>query len=154
MVTLIFATNNAHKAEEVKAVLGQYYDIKTLKQAGIFIDIPEPHDTLEKNAAEKSSVIYNLTNNNCFSEDTGLEVDVLNGEPGVISARYAADGPFSDNIEKLLYNLKDKQNRNARFRTIVSLILEGNEYKFEGICKGTIIAYRRGQKGFGYDSVF
>lgn len=154
MQYLLFATNNSHKAEEVKAVLGKSYDIKTLKEAGIFIDIPEPHDTLEKNATEKSSVIYNLTKNDCFSEDTGLEADALSGAPGVRSARYADDGLFNNNIDKLLFNLTHEKNRNAQFKTIISLILKGKEYKFEGVCKGIIIADRRGQNGFGYDSVF
>lgn len=154
MRSLIFATNNSHKVEEVRAVLGKSFEIKTLQEAGIFIDIPEPHDTMGKNATEKSSVIYNLTKNDCFSEDTGLEVEALNGEPGVRSARYASDGAFCNNVDKLLYNLKDKENRNAQFKTVVSLMLDGMEYKFEGLCKGTIIANRRGDYGFGYDPVF
>ncbi|MEO6454566.1 MAG: non-canonical purine NTP pyrophosphatase, partial [Ginsengibacter sp.] len=128
--------------------------IKTLKEAGIFIDIPEPHDTLEQNATEKSSVIYNLIKSDCFSEDTGLETDALTGEPGVKSARYADDGAFDNNIDKLLCNLKGKENRNAQFKTIISLMFRGKEYKFEGVCKGIIIACRRGQNGFGYDAVF
>src|SRR5688572_11500707 len=122
MEELIFATNNENKAKEIRAVLGKSFTIKTLKEAGINIDIPEPHDTLEKNAAEKSSVIYNLTKLDCFSEDTGLEVNALNGDPGVRSARYADDNLFNNNIEKLLYNLKNKQDRKAQFRTVISLI--------------------------------
>ena len=154
MQYLLFATNNSHKAEEVRSVLGKHYDIKTLKEAGIFINIPEPYDTLEKNATEKSSVIYNLTKSDCFSEDTGLEVDALSGAPGVRSSRYADDGLFNNNMDKLLFNLKDKENRKAQFKTIISLMLKGEEYKFEGVCKGIIIANRRGQNGFGYDPVF
>ena len=103
MDTIIFATNNLHKVEEVRAVLGMRFNIITLKEAGIDIDIPEPHDTLEANATEKSKTIYEITNKNCFSEDTGLEVEALNGEPGVKSARYAGESrSFDDNIEKLL----------------------------------------------------
>jgi XTP/dITP diphosphohydrolase len=109
---------------------------------------------LEKNATEKSSVIYNLINKDCFSEDTGLEVDELNGEPGVRSARYAHETSFNNNIDKLLFNLDNKINRQAQFKTIISLMFKGEEYKFEGICKGIIIARRRGGKGFGYDPVF
>src|SRR3954469_13532107 len=105
MEELIFASNNQHKAEEIRAALGNSFAIKTLKEAGININIPEPHDTLEKNATEKSFVIYELTKMNCFSEDTGLEVNALNGEPGVKSARYADDKLFNSNIEKLLNNL-------------------------------------------------
>ncbi len=154
MHNLIFATNNQHKVEEVKALTAGLISIKSLQEVGITIDIPEPHDTLEKNATEKSSVIYNLINKDCFSEDTGLEVDELNGEPGVRSARYAHETSFNNNIDKLLFNLDNKINRQAQFKTIISLMFKGEEYKFEGICKGIIIARRRGGKGFGYDPVF
>jgi XTP/dITP diphosphohydrolase len=152
---LIFATNNEHKAQEINSILGSEFKIITLKQAGIDIDIPEPHDTLEENAAEKSEVIYNLTGKDCFSEDTGLEVEALDGEPGVKSARYAGESKsFDNNIDKLLMNLDGQSNREAQFRTVVSLRLGGKEYKFEGICKGSIIAERKGNNGFGYDPVF
>jgi XTP/dITP diphosphohydrolase len=157
---LIFATNNQHKAEEVNAIIGSLYQVITLKQAGIDIDIPEPHDTLEANAAEKSRTIYDLTKANpiaigCFSEDTGLEVKALNGEPGVKSARYAGDGrSFDQNIEKLLQKLKDKPDKTARFRAVISLIIDGKETQFEGVCNGRIINERRGTQGFGYDPVF
>ena len=155
MDTLIFATNNKHKVEEVRNVLGSRFNIISLSEAGITIDIPEPHDTLEANAVEKSTAILQITGNNCFSEDTGLETEALNGQPGVKSARYAGEGrDFNDNINKLLLELKDKTNRNARFRTIISLLLDGNEYLFEGICDGKIITEKRGSKGFGYDPVF
>ena len=152
---LILATNNQHKAAEINAILGNEFEIITLKQAGIDIDIPEPYDTLEANAAEKSRVIQELTGKDCFSEDTGLEVQSLNGEPGVKSARYAGEGKSTDeNIEKLLSALKSHQNRAAQFRTVISLRLGEKEYKFEGICKGSIIAERKGSGGFGYDPVF
>jgi XTP/dITP diphosphohydrolase len=155
METLIFATNNQHKVDEIRLVLGNRFNIITLKEAGIDIDIPEPHNTLEANASEKSGVIHRLTHKNCFSEDTGLEVDVLNGEPGVKSARYAGEGrSFENNIEKLLNNLKEQTNRKARFRTVISLILNDKEFLFEGICNGTITADKTGSNGFGYDPVF
>lgn len=155
MNTIIFATNNQHKVEEVRAVLGKSFNIITLKEAGIDIDIPEPHDTLEANATEKSKTIFNLTNKNCFSEDTGLEVVSLNGEPGVKSARYAGEArSFDDNIDKLLTNLKPFENKTARFRTVISLMQDGAEHFFEGICPGKIIGEKRGNNGFGYDPVF
>ena len=155
MNKLIFATNNQHKAEEVRIVLGNVFDIITLRGAGINIDIAEPHDTLEANASEKSFTIFTLTQQSCFSEDTGLEVYALRGEPGVKSARYAGEErSFEANIDKLLDNLKTSVNRTARFRTIISLILNGEEKQFEGICEGIILKERRGINGFGYDSVF
>ena len=155
MHTLIFATNNQNKVEEIRKVTNGLFNIITLKEAGIDIDIPEPHDTLEANATEKSSVIHKMTNQNVFSEDTGLEVAELNGEPGVKSARYAGDGrDFQANIDKLLEKLEGKTNRQAQFRTVISLIWEDKEYLFEGICKGKIIAEQKGLQGFGYDPVF
>ena len=155
MEKLIFATNNQHKVDEIRVVLGNIFDIITLSEAGIDIDIPEPHKTLEANATEKSFTIYKLTNNNCFSEDTGLEVDSLNGEPGVNSARYAGDErSFEANIDKLLNNMHHSTNRFARFRTVISLILNGEETQFEGICEGVILKEKRGFNGFGYDPVF
>jgi XTP/dITP diphosphohydrolase len=153
--TLIFATNNQHKVDEIRSVIGDQFEIITLKEAGIDIDIPEPHDTLEANATEKAQTIHTLTKKNCFSEDTGLEVAALNGEPGVKSARYAGDGrDFQKNIDKLLLNLEDKPNRSARFRTVISLILNDKEYFFEGICEGQIMKTQSGSSGFGYDPVF
>lgn len=155
MDTIIFATNNQHKVDEVRQVLGNLFKIITLKEAGIEIDIPEPHNTLEANATEKSMTINKLTGKNCFSEDTGLEVVVLNGAPGVHSARYAGEGrSFKANIEKLLKNMGTTENRQARFITIISLILDNKEFQFEGICEGKIILEERGENGFGYDPVF
>jgi len=152
---LIFATNNEHKVEEIQAAIGDILEVISLKQAGIDIDIPEPHDTLEENASEKSRTIHQLTGENCFSEDTGLEVEALNGEPGVKSARYAGeDKAFDKNIDKLLAKLGDTINRKARFRTVISLIWQGREWHFEGICEGTIGFERHGNGGFGYDPVF
>ena len=152
---LIFASNNQHKIEELKAFAGKEIEIVSLKDAGIDIEIPEPHDTLEENASEKSWTIYKLTGNDCFSEDTGLEIEALNGEPGVKSARYAGDArSFKDNIQKVLNKLAYQTNRNARFRAVISLIMEGNEMQFEGICNGRIIGTPLGTEGFGYDPIF
>jgi XTP/dITP diphosphohydrolase len=152
---LIFATNNQHKVDEIRSVLPDDFEIINLKEAGIEIDIPEPHDTLEANASEKSKTIFKMTGLSCFSEDTGLEVMALNGEPGVKSARFAGDGrSFNANIEKLLINLAGKQDRSARFRTVISLLIDGKENLFEGICRGKIIEEKRGEQGFGYDPVF
>lgn len=153
--TIIFATNNAHKVEEVRSVLPKEFKILSLQEAGINIDIPEPFLTLEENAIEKASVINRMTNSNCFAEDTGLEVSALNGEPGVKSARYAGEErSMEKNIDKLLRKLEKKQERSAQFRTVLCLIQDGKQIIFEGICKGIIIAERRGKSGFGYDPVF
>jgi XTP/dITP diphosphohydrolase len=155
IIELIFATNNRHKTEEIQAAAGDHIRIITLNAAGITIDIPEPYDTLEENAAEKSRVIHRLTGQNCFSEDSGLEVDALHGEPGVKSARYAGDEKSPEkNMEKLLAALEDQPVRTARFRTVISLILQNKASFFEGICEGTIIQTPRGTRGFGYDPVF
>ena len=155
MTTLIFATNNQHKVNEIRTVLNNGIHIITLKEAGINIDIPEPYDTLEENAVTKATTIHQLTQQNCFSEDTGLEVDALNGEPGVKSARYASDEKnFQKNIDKLLFNLSGKTNRDARFRTVICLIWNEQQYLFEGICEGKIIKQPKGDEGFGYDPVF
>ncbi|HRO45676.1 RdgB/HAM1 family non-canonical purine NTP pyrophosphatase [Agriterribacter sp.] len=155
MQKLIFATNNQHKTEEIRSVLKGRFNIITLAEAGIDIDIPEPFDTLEENAKEKATTIYNLTGISCFGEDTGLETNALNGEPGVKSARYAGEErDFAANIEKLLNRLRGKADRTARFRTVISLMLEGREHRFEGICEGYIAEEPRGEKGFGYDPVF
>ena len=136
-------------------MLGDAFEIITLQEAGIDIDIPEPHDTLEENAREKSVTIHNMTHQNCFSEDTGLEVFTLNGAPGVLSARYAGEQKSAeDNIEKVLHEMNGKSDRRAHFRTVISLILDNKEYQFEGICPGTILTERRGGKGFGYDPIF
>jgi XTP/dITP diphosphohydrolase len=158
---LIFATNNQHKVDEIRSVIkNSQIEIITLKEAGIDIDIPEPYATLEENAGNKSKTIYELTNTNpivigCFSEDTGLEVDALNREPGVKSARYAGEEKsFDKNIEKLLQKLGNSKNRKARFRTVISLIIDGKKKLFDGICEGKIIHQKRGNNGFGYDPIF
>ncbi|WP_276504262.1 RdgB/HAM1 family non-canonical purine NTP pyrophosphatase [Terrimonas pollutisoli] len=152
---LIFATNNQYKVDEIRHIIGSHFQLLTLKEAGIDIDIPEPHATIEENASEKSRTIYKLTHTNCISEDTGLEVTALNGEPGVKSARYAGeDKSFDKNIDKLLYNLEGKTDTTARFKTIISLIIDGTEHLFEGVCEGKIIFEKKGTQGFGYDPVF
>jgi XTP/dITP diphosphohydrolase len=152
---LIFATNNTHKTEEIRALLPGEFSIVTLKEAGVEGDIPEPHDTLQDNAAEKARTVYGLTHNNCFSDDTGLEVYALNNEPGVHSARYAGEGrSFEQNIDKLLHKMENVDDRSARFRAVICLILNGEEHYFEGICEGKILKERKGKEGFGYDPVF
>jgi len=152
---LIFATNNQHKVDEIKTVLPAGLEVISLKEAGIDQDIPEPYETLEENASRKSKTIFDITGMNCFSEDTGLEVYSLNGEPGVKSARYAGDErSFEANIEKLLEKLAGKTDRKARFRTVISLLIDGKETLFEGICEGEIINEKKGSGGFGYDPVF
>lgn len=155
METLIFATNNEHKVSEVRSVLNGLWEILSLKEAGIHIDIPEPHDTLEANAREKSSTIFHLSHRDCFSEDTGLEVTALGGAPGVRSARYAGDhAGYAENTRKLLADMEGKADRSAYFRTVISLYMKGIEYQFVGISPGTIIEEKRGEAGFGYDPVF
>lgn len=152
---MIFATNNQHKVEELLALTRGQFNIITLREAGIDIDIPEPYDTLEENASAKSKTIYEMTGENCFSEDTGLEVEALQGAPGVKSARYAGESKsFDKNIDKLLSNLAGNSHRAARFRTVISVILEGRETRLEGECRGRITTERKGTGGFGYDPVF
>ena len=155
MTTLIFATNNEHKVSEIQSLLPKDINVLTLLQAGINIDIPEPYDTLQENANTKAKTIFEITKQNCFSEDTGLEIDALNGAPGVHSARYAgADRNFNANIEKVLANLKNNENRKAQFRTVICLIWNEKEYYFEGICRGQIAEQNSGTAGFGYDPIF
>ncbi len=152
---IIFATNNQNKVAEIRKVLQGIFEVISLKEGGIDIDIPEPYDTLEANASTKSETIFKLTGSNCFSEDTGLFADALKGEPGVKSARYAGEPASNEaNIKKLLLNLQSAENRKAHFRTVISLILNGKEYQFEGICEGVILNEKRGEQGFGYDAVF
>jgi XTP/dITP diphosphohydrolase len=155
MMQLIFATNNQHKVKEIKSSLPETINVISLKEAGIEIDIPEPFETLEENAKEKGRTIFELTNQNCFSEDTGLEVHALNGAPGVHSARYAGPGNSSEkNIQKLLTELGDATNRKAQFRTVIFLVWNNKEYYFEGICSGTVTSSPIGSSGFGYDAIF
>lgn len=160
MHTLIFATNNKNKVAEIQTLVGPDFKIISLIDAGIDIDIPEPHDTLQENAFEKANTIHAITNQNCFSEDTGLEIVALNGAPGVKSARYAGDGrDFQANINKVLLNLQGVENRTAQFRTVICLLWQDTQetlhtHYFEGICKGQITKDMHGYKGFGYDPIF
>lgn len=153
---LVFVTNNAHKLEEVRAILGNTMDVLSLKDIDCQADIPETAETLEGNAALKAEYIYKNYGMDCFADDTGLEVEALNGAPGVYSARYAGgDGHDSEaNMKKLLAELDGKTNRKAQFRTAICLIEGGEEHLFEGIVKGAIVDEKRGVSGFGYDPVF
>jgi XTP/dITP diphosphohydrolase len=155
MQQLILATSNLNKAKEIQSLLPGDFEVITMKEAGIDVDIPEPFATLEENSQHKASTIYLLTGQDCFAEDTGLEVHALNGAPGVISARYAGE-PRDDqrNIEKLLGALEGIENRSAQFRTVMTLFMDGTAFQFEGICSGNIIQAPKGKEGFGYDPVF
>lgn len=153
--TFIFATNNPNKLEEVRQIANGRFNIVSISEYGITEDLPEEQDTLEGNALQKARFLFEKTGGNCFADDTGLEVDALGGAPGVFSARYAGEGKSSEeNVKKLLDEISDCANRNARFRTVIALILEGKEYFFEGIIEGKIIDSPRGVNGFGYDPIF
>ena len=155
MKRIVFATNNAHKLSEVKAVLGDGYELVTLREVGITEDIPETGTTLDENASIKARYVYERTGLDCFADDTGLEVVALNGAPGVHSARYATDGhDFAANNAKLLRELEGKEDRHARFRTVISLIRNGIEQQVEGIVEGKIAISMSGSEGFGYDPLF
>ncbi len=152
---IIFATNNKHKLEELSAILEGKFKVLGLKDIGFEGEIPETGSTLAENAYQKSHFIYERFGLDCFSDDTGLEVDALGGRPGVRSARFAGDNSsYAENVDKLLRELKGKKDRSARFRTVISLILKGKEYQFEGSVEGSITEERHGEKGFGYDPVF
>lgn len=152
---LIIATNNAHKVEEIKKLIHSKFDVKSLREVGITEDIPEEQDTLEGNALQKARYIYEQYNVNCFADDTGLEVEALKNAPGVHSARYAGVNCTSeDNVNKLLAEMVGERNRNARFRTVIALIIEGEEHLFEGIVEGQILNAKYGSGGFGYDPIF
>ena len=153
--TLVFATNNKHKLEEISAILGDEIELLSLKDIHCDADIPETAETLQGNALQKAEYIYQHYGLDCFADDTGLEVEALNGAPGVYSARYAGDGHDSEaNMQKLLQNLKGISSRKAQFRTAICLIMDGKEHLFEGICRGEIIQEKRGNSGFGYDPIF
>lgn len=152
---IIFATNNPHKLAEVQAVLGDAFTLLTPRACGVTEEIPEEQATLEGNASQKAHYLYDRTRTNCFADDTGLEVAALGGAPGVHSARYATDGhDFAANNRLLLSNLAGEGNRRARFRTVISLILDGEEHLFEGVVEGHIIEQETGHEGFGYDPLF
>ncbi|KQS33072.1 RdgB/HAM1 family non-canonical purine NTP pyrophosphatase [Dyadobacter sp. Leaf189] len=152
---LCFATNNVNKLIEVQALLGNHFELVTLAEIGCEADIPEPYETIAENSRGKAEYVYQNFNVNCFADDTGLEVTALNGEPGVRSARYA--GPQrepADNIALLLQNLAPFANKQARFLTVITLVIDGVYHQFEGTVEGTIIPDKRGSNGFGYDPIF
>lgn len=153
---IVFATNNKHKLEEIKDILGKDFEIVSLAEIGCHEDIPETGLTLEENARQKSTYIVEHYNHDCFADDTGLEVDALNGEPGVHSARYAegTDHDSEANMRKLLSKMSNVKDRTARFRTVISLIINGVEHQFEGRVEGHIATEKHGKEGFGYDPIF
>lgn len=152
---ILFATNNAHKLTEVQAVLGDRFTLVTPRDCGVTEEIPEEQETLEGNASQKSHYLHDRTGLDCFADDTGLEVEALGGAPGVHSARYATDGhDFAANNRLLLKNLEGVENRRARFRTVISLLLGSEEHLFEGIVEGRILDHETGHEGFGFDPLF
>jgi XTP/dITP diphosphohydrolase len=152
---LVFATNNQHKLKELQAILGDEFRLLSLKDIGCEEEIPEEQETLEGNASQKSYFIYNKYGYNCFADDTGLEIEALSGEPGVYSARYAGEEKSAEaNMRKVLEKMAKINHRKARFRTVISLILNGKEQLFEGIVDGTILTEKHGGSGFGYDPIF
>jgi len=155
MKSLVFATNNRHKLDEIRTILMDTVQIKSLGDIGCFDEIPEEQDTIEGNAAQKAQYIYNKFGLDCFADDTGLEIEALNGEPGVYSARYAGENcTFEDNIIRVLDKMKGIRNRKAKFRTVIALVQRGNVNFFEGFISGEITEEKRGNHGFGYDPVF
>ena len=152
---IVFATNNEHKLSEIRSILGDSIEVLSLNDIGCHVDIPETGTTLEENALQKAEYVYNHYHIDCFADDTGLEVDALGGAPGVYSARYAGDGHDSEaNMTKLLHELGENDNRKARFRTVIALIINGKVNTFDGIVNGEIIREKRGGEGFGYDPIF
>ncbi|MCQ2083392.1 MAG: non-canonical purine NTP diphosphatase [Bacteroidaceae bacterium] len=151
---LVFATNNAHKLDEVRQILGPGFEVVSLAEISCHDDIPETADTFEGNALQKAHWVKDHYGLDCFADDTGLEVTALDGAPGVHSARYAGDHDSEANMRKLLSELENKSDRSAQFRTVVALLLDGKELLFEGIVKGSILEERHGNGGFGYDPVF
>ncbi len=152
---LVFATNNQHKIKEIKSLIDKSFNIFSLEDIGFKDDIPETNPTIEGNASQKSFYIYNKFKINCFADDTGLEIKSLNGKPGVYSARYAGDECDSEkNMKRVMEELLGKEDRSARFRTIISLIINGEEKTFEGIVNGKILNRKKGKDGFGYDPIF
>ncbi len=155
MRSIIFATGNRHKVNEVNRILKDNYEILSLKDLGFSGDIPETSDTFAGNALQKARFVWEKFGKDCFSEDTGLEIEALGGEPGVYSGRYAGEPQVAaNNIDKVLRKMKGKKNRKARFKTVIALILDEKEYLFEGIVNGQILEERSGDGGFGYDPIF
>ena len=152
---LVFATNNKHKLHELQAILGEHFKLLSLADIGCNEEIPEEKETLEGNASQKAFFIYNKFGYNCFADDTGLEIEALNGEPGVFSARYAGEEKSAEaNMNKALAKMLKINNRKARFRTVISLVIDGKEVQFEGVVEGEILREKRGKAGFGYDPIF
>lgn len=155
MTSLVFASNNSHKLREVREIAGNSVTVKSLADVGLEADIPETQDTIEGNARQKARFIYEKTGLDCFADDTGLEIEALDGRPGVYSARYAGEGcSFADNVNKVLLEMQGVENRKAAFRCAICLIYKGNEFIFEGIIEGEITTEPSGTEGFGYDPVF
>ncbi len=155
MKKLVFATNNQHKLQEIKEILKGKFEVVSLKEINFFDEIEEPFETLHENALQKARVVHQFCGLDVFSDDTGLEVDVLNGAPGVYSARYAGENcSFQDNVKKLLKALISEENRKAKFRTVIALILNNKEYTFDGVVEGEITKEQSGSEGFGYDPIF
>lgn len=155
MKKLIFATQNLHKLEEIRFAVGNSFSIVSLRELNFFDEIPETGATLIENAIQKATFVYEKFNTDCFADDTGLEIDSLGGEPGVYSARYAGEGKsFTDNMNKVLEKLQNQSNRKARFKTVISLILNRKQYLFEGCVEGVILENKKGIEGFGYDPIF
>lgn len=155
MKELIFVSHNAHKLEEVKAIVGNNFEVKNLSDINVFDEIPETGLSFKENAQQKAEYIYKKLNCNCFADDSGLSVDALDGEPGIYSARYAGEPcNMQNNIAKLLNNLKEKSDRKAQFTTVIAVVLDGEYHFFEGVIRGKIIDTPRGDNGFGYDPIF
>jgi XTP/dITP diphosphohydrolase len=152
---LVFATNNEHKISEIEGLLNSQWSVLSLKEVGVLEDIPETGQTLEENALQKARFVYQHLGSDCFADDTGLEIEALDGAPGVLSARYAGPGRSSEkNMQKVLEQMAGSANRKARFRTVVALIRGGEEWLFEGIVEGIILNSPIGEGGFGYDPIF
>lgn len=154
MRTLVFATNNQHKLQEVQSMIGSAFKLQTLNDIGCYDDIPETGTTFRDNASQKSTYLFDHFKVDCFSDDSGLEVDALNGDPGVYSARYSGSRDSQQNLDLVLSNMEGQTNRKARFRCMISLIIEGREHFFEGVTEGTITTGEQGSDGFGYDPIF
>ena len=152
---LVFATNNSNKLSEIRSLVPDGIEILSLKDINCNEELPETHPTLQENALQKAKYIFDNYGFNCFADDTGLEIDALGGDPGVYSARYAGNHcDAEDNMKKVLYNMQGVENRGAKFRTVVALIIDGEENLFEGVCVGNITKAKSGQEGFGYDPIF
>ncbi len=152
---LVFATGNQNKVKEIQALLPVSIELMGLLDIGCSEDIPETQPTIEGNAAQKAFYVFEKYHHNCFADDTGLEIEALNGRPGVLSARYAGEAKDANaNMDKILTELKNETNRTAHFKTVISLVIDGEEVQFEGVVEGTILKEKRGDKGFGYDPIF